>query len=206
MFQINGTIPTTQILLDNLGLNSVQANKGLIIQSDQPIQCVYSLFSVNNQDILQIQGQAALGRSFYGLSQTDMNAGGGSAQERHFISVMATEDNTQVVFTIPNTAILHNGTVVTVNLTQPVENTTSPLALPVGGGVGRTVTVTLNRGETYMVATQREDMTVTGIRITSDKDIVVNSGSNHTPTSQGGDQDAGFQQIVPAIALENTYV
>lgn len=44
-----------------------------------------------------------------------------------------------------------------------------------------------------MVATQREDMTVTGIRITSDKDIVVNSGfRDHTPTSQGVDQDAGF--------------
>jgi gliding motility-associated-like protein len=196
------TIPTAQIMRPNGDLNRVLSNVGLIITSDQPLQAAYRHLAANNQDLLQLQGRASLGRSFYAASQTDMNAGAGSAYERHFVSVMAIEDGTQVSFKVPTTATLHNGTSVNVDISNGSDNTTSALTLP----AGRTITVSLNKGETYMIATMREDITVTGILVTSNKEIVVNSGSQHTGTSQGTDQDGGFQQLVPTQALETSYI
>ncbi|MEM9980869.1 MAG: Ig-like domain-containing protein [Bacteroidota bacterium] len=199
------TIPRFQITLDQtdndgggsdiVGTNTVLNGKGLIFESDQPLQITYShksRTSNNNQDILQLQGRAALGFSFYAASETLLdNDNTVNDTEKHFVSVLATEDNTNITFTLP---------------TNPF--TGAPLVLAGVPAGTTTINITLNAGQSYIIASRNRDRrgTVTGTRITTDKPVVVNSGAQHVPTAQGDDRDAGFQQLVPAKALEDRYI
>ena len=183
----------------NPTLNSVLVNSGLIISSDQPLQVSYRQLSragcfQYNQDIMQIHGSPALGYSFYAGSQTNLsgltNLGG--AREKHFVSVMATENGTNITFTVPNTITLEGSADAAIN------------NVPDWNG---TRTITLNRGQTYIIGTQNEapNQTISGIKITSDKPIVVNSGSQHTGNTQSSDSDAGLTQLIPATLVGKSY-
>ncbi len=183
-------------------LNTVLSNAGLIISSDQPLQASYRMLSrpgcqTYNQDLLQMQGKASLGISFYAASQTVLagsNVTYNGALEKHFVSVMATEDNTSITFTLP-TAL---------NLEGSPNHTADPTPDWTG-----TRTITLNKGQTYMIGTPNEapNVTITGLRVTSTKPVVVNSGSQHTRHGNGGgDADAGIQQLIPTTALETQYI
>ena len=86
-------------------INTIQNNSGLYITSDQPIQIVYRLlsrpgFNTYNQDLMQLFGNDAPGYSFYAASQTS-NRASTATIERHFVSIMATENNTPITITAP---------------------------------------------------------------------------------------------------------
>lgn len=178
---------TTTVVMST-SVNTPQLNKGLIIQSDEPVQATYRLTASNNQDIIPLKGRAALGFSFYAASQTRLKAVNNTFDERHFVSVMATEPNTVVTFRSP----------------IALEGVTAALNTP--------FSVTLSDGQTYMLSskvispTATENKSVAGILITSNQPIAVNSGSQHTEQPYSSNRDAGMDQLVPARLTGQQYV
>ncbi len=169
-------------------VNTKQLNKGLIITSGEPVQATYRQTAFYNQDIVPLKCRAALGYAFYAGSQTRLS-GNNVPNERHFVSVMATLD----------------GTTVTIRSPIDLEGVTANVP----------VVVTLNAGQTYLVASKlinnganSENKSVSGVLVTSDPDhpIVVNSGSQHTAQPYSGNRDAGIDQLVPARTTGTDYV
>jgi large repetitive protein len=199
---VNVAFPTTgagsnQVL--NAAINTPLNSAGLIITSDQPLQVTYRLLSRPgcqnyNQDIMQIHGNPALGYAFFVGTQTDTNGltYEGGAREKHFTSVMATEDNTEIKFTVPATVLM--------------EGSPNASANTVTDWNGERI-INLNKGQSYIIGTRNEDpnRTITGTRVIANKPIVVNSGSQHTRNSQSGNADAGLAQLVPTTALSTRY-
>ncbi|QJD81063.1 IgGFc-binding protein [Spirosoma rhododendri] len=166
--------------------NTKERNKGLILQSDQPIQATYRLTPLNNQDIISLKGKAGLGYAFYAGSQTRLSTTQNAVDQRHFVSVMATEANTTIRIRSPT----------------PLLGVTNP----------SNFTISLNAGETYMVTsttlttTTSSNSSVAGLLVTSDKPVAVNSGSQHTYNPYSGNRDAGFDQLVPARITGQQYI
>ena len=195
-FPVSGA-GSDQVIKPNL--NTILNDAGLIITSDQPIQITYRLLSRPgcnnyNQDIMQIHGNPALGYAFFVGTQTDANGltYGAGAREKHFTAVMATEDNTEVTFTVPSFV--------------QMEGSPNASGNTVADWNGNRM-VTLNKGQSYIIGTRNEDpnRTITGTKVISNKPIVVNSGSHHTRNSQSGNADAGLAQLVPTTALSSRY-
>lgn len=178
------TLPLTVVMSNSP--NTKERNKGLILQSDEPIQATYRLTPANNQDNISLKGKAALGYAFYTASQTRLSTTANAIDQRHFVSVMATETNTRVTIRSP----------------VPLADVANPSSF----------TVSLNAGETYMVAspvlttTSSSNVSITGLLVTSDKPIAVNAGSEHTYQPYSGNRDAGFDQMVPARLTGQQYV
>jgi large repetitive protein len=199
---VNVAFPTTgagsnQVL--NPSINTTLNSAGLIITSDQPLQVTYRLLSRPgcqnyNQDIMQIHGNPALGYAFFVGTQTDANGltYEGGAREKHFTSVMATEDNTQITFTVPSTVLMEGSPDASVNTVTDWN--------------GNRI-INLNKGQSYIIGTRNEDpnRTISGTKVIANKPIVVNAGSQHTRNSQSGNADAGLAQLVPTTALSNKY-
>lgn len=161
--------------------NVVENDMGLIVSSDFPIQLIYKVDANNNKVLMTGKGMEALGRSFIAGSQTRMaiaRTQDANLSENHFVSVMAVEDDTEVRFTFD----------------IPMAGITSPHD------------VTLDKGETFLIKDDENNTTVTGIRITSDKDIAAVSGSQHSRLLDGRDLDGGIDQLVPIDKLGNDYV
>ncbi|RIV17852.1 hypothetical protein DYU11_30730 [Fibrisoma montanum] len=176
-------------------VNTIQRNRGLIITSDEPIQATYRLTASLNQDIVPLKCRAALGYAFYAGSQTRLTTTNNNLDERHFVGVMATQNNTVVTFRLPPSAA---GAPTSVTSLQGI--TTFPH------------TVTLNAGDTYLVSTRiigttnSENRSVAGVLVTSNQPIVVNSGSQHNGQPYSGNKDAGIDQLVPARTTGQSYV
>ena len=164
----------------------VERNRGWILTSDQLIQPIFRIDGFYNKDIATIKGPQALGRVFRAASQTS-NCGPNSMQngEGHFISVIATEDGTEV----------------TVRMTFPGLN-----------GLNGVVTRRLNRHETWLIRDDASNTTVSGSLVTATKPIAVISGSQHTKACEIGTttvaqgMDAGFDQLVPNCLTGDEYV
>jgi hypothetical protein len=177
-------LPLTVVMSTNA--NTKERNKGLILQSDEPIQATYRLTPSSNQDLIALKGRAGLGYAFYAGSQTRLSTTANAVDQRHFASIMATEDNTTVTIRSPN----------------PLLGVTNPASF----------SVSLNAGETYMVtsttlsSSTSNNVTIAGTLITSNKPISVNSGSHHTYQPYSGNRDGGFDQLVPARLTGQQYV
>jgi gliding motility-associated-like protein len=195
-FPVSGS-GSDQVIKPNL--NTTMNDAGLIVTSDQPIQITYRLLSRPgcnnyNQDIMQVHGNPGLGYAFFVGTQTDANGltYGAGPREKHFTSVMATEDNTMITFTVPGTVLMEGSPTASAN------------TLADWNGVRN---ITLNRGQSYTIGTRNEDpnRTISGTKVVANKPIVVNSGSHHTRNNQSGNADAGLAQLVPTTALSNRY-
>jgi gliding motility-associated-like protein len=174
-------------------LNTVLKKQGLTFSSFRPFFVNMRHKSGTQGTSLTSKGRAALGQRFYSghlftIYNTTAEAALWNNERRsHSISVMATEDNTTVTFDM-------------IKL---------PIAL-VGFAPGEPVTVTLNANESFVVGidhSQYSNPTINnanGIRITSDKDIVCNSGSWLSGNQFG--QDIGYDQIVPAEVVGQEYI
>ena len=106
---------------------------------------------------------------------------------------MATENDTNVIFdNLDKRLILKN------------------IASPPGVGTF-SLTTNLSKGETYLISAEAEDVEenedgLIGISITSDKPIVVNSGSANGSFHDGGGRDYVIDQIVGADKIGMEYV
>ena len=133
------------------------------------------------------KGKSALGTSFKAGMPLIPNTNLGQVQ---FISVMATIDNTNITFENLDSSATYAGTV------------TSSIS---------SLTINLNRGESYILAASIDQAGVTsstliGTSIVSNKDIVVNSGAANSTFGSGSERDFGFDQIVPVEKVGKKYI
>ena len=159
--------------------NTVESNKGLLINSDFPVQAVYRNTAANNQCLAPLKGSFGLGKDFYAGSQTRIDNTSWGEDDVHFISVMATEDGTEVTITAQAGVDMYQQ--------------------------GNTTTFTLNKHQTYLVRNESasggnaDNVTnnLVGAHITSTKPIAVMAGGQHIRYEPSGNADAGIDQIVP---------
>ena len=177
-------------------------DKGYIISADSPIYVAVRLRAGRIGDstppqagALVSKGLSALGTSFRSGTYTSVNPGANndSSNYLNFVSLMATEDNTQVVID---------------NLDKQLD--LAGILSP--GGVGTfSKTFTLDKGETYLLSAEAENVVANregliGVLIESDKPIVVNSGSANGSFGTGSGRDYGIDQIVGADKIGKEYV
>ena len=191
--QSNGTIiqrgtassgnPLKVRLSTELGMtyeaNQVESSKGLLITADYPVQVVYRNISHNNQCLIPLKGRFGLGTVFYTGTQTRVQETGYGEDDLHFISVMATENNTSVTIEAPPGVLFSTNT--------------------------RTITCSLNQHETYLVRNKQgtnASNNLAGARVSADKPVAVVSGGQHLKYGgRGGhNADAGIDQLVPVTS------
>ena len=182
-----GSGETTPFVVSSSNTATKITNKGYIIQSEKPVYVSARLTGGNQNQAgsLVSKGLSGLGQTFRAGTFTNLKNFSSSNQDYlNFISVMATENNTQVNFTdIPADVFIENGTPLTTNL---------------------------NIGESYIIAldpsiTPSNRDGLIGALISSTKPIVVNCGSFNGSNSDGNGRDAGIDQIAPleTIAVDN---
>ena len=173
-------VPLSEEELQTPNNNTVEADRGFIIESDEPVQIIYSLDAYYTKFMVSVKGEEGLGRSFRTGSQTKTCGSANTGRrENHFISVMATEDNTTVTFTF-STAM--------------------------GGGITSPHAAVLNAGETYLIRDDNNNTTISGSLVTADKPIAVISGSQNTNICNSFSNDSGVDQLVPTCNIGSEYV
>lgn len=194
-----GTGTGTQFLVTEAELNTIMTGKGLILEGAKPFFVNIRVIAGPQAGSLTSKGvKAALGQEF--RTGHLYNNTGDAFRKSATFSIMATEDNTTVNIDDIRPGVIFRGT-------TPIG---APLTSP-------SVTVMLDEGECYVVAAYMDEASATenvngvnGTRITSDKDIVVNTGqwlggNALTPLPAAG-RDLGIDQIVPVDKVGNEYV
>lgn len=162
-------------------------DRGYIIEAEDVIYVSVRMRGGNSAQAgaLVSKGNAALGTVFRSGSYTNENP---QSNYLNFFSFMATENNTTVVIDdLPPGIDIRNYT------------GTFP------------ITVNLNEGESYIVATNSNTNTINrdgliGTLIESDKPIVMNSGSANGSFHNGNGRDYGIDQIVDFSSVGNEYI
>lgn len=182
-------IPAFQAVIGNIQntlRNTVLSDAGLIITSDVPVAVYLKPNRGNNQEIIPLKGTTGLGTIFRAGSQTlprQPGCGDDLEQNSHFISVMASEDNTTVTFNNPNPG--------------GFQGTTNP------------VSFTLNTGQSVMVQTPQGAFNnqISGTLVTSNNPISVTSGGQHIgAAAPAGACDAGIDNLVPIEEIGTEYI
>ena len=161
-------------------------NKGYIIEADDVIYVSVRMRSTNGFQAGAIvsKGNSALGTNFRmgGFVNNSIVNG-----HLNFVSVMATENNTNVTFDDLPTGIVIN-------------NYTGTLP----------INTTLEEGESFIVSVSVDaggnPIDLIGALIKSDKPIVVNSGSATGSFHEGNGRDYGVDQIVGASKIGKEYI
>ncbi len=189
-----GSGDNTQLFTPKSSIEKI-SNKGYIIEAEN---LIYASVRVNSglsntgayvhAGGLVSKGNSALGKEFRLGAMLNPFI---DTTLLNFGSILATENNTVVTISnIPIGTVLTNGTI-----------------------VNGPFTVTLNKNESYVIAAENNNSTVTnsanliGTLIVTDKNVVVNSGSfagsNYTSTCC---RDVGFDQIVPFEITGKEYI
>ena len=174
--------------------SQVTSNKGFIIEADDVIYVSVRLNAGSGQQAgaLVSKGENALGQTFrvgtYDSQAPNLPSPIGNYL--NFFSLLATEDNT------------------TVNLNN---NTTSGLVIQNYSGQFPINNIQLNKGQSYTVAVRPDQADnnrngLIGTLISSDKPIVVNSGSANGSFGSGSGRDFGIDQIADISKIGNEYI
>ena len=175
-----------QLFVPSIQTSTVM-NKGYVIEAEDLIYASVRMEAGGRAQAgaLVSKGTSALGTEFRVGTYTNENP---QDNYLNFVSVMATEDNTQVVFdNLPSGLIIKNYT------------GTTP------------VSITLNENESYVLATNSFDTPVNkngliGCLVSATKNIVVNCGSANGSFHNGDSRDYGLDQIVGADKIGNEYI
>lgn len=185
------TFPLNTIPTDSLNLKI--RSQGLYFESYQPFFVNIRHKSGSQGISLTTKGQVALGKRFYsGHPYTRYNTNvdfdkWNNERRSHFISVMATEDNTVVTFDM---------------IKDPISF--------IGHPQGEPISVVLDAFESYVIGVDHslyDDNTINninGTRVQSNKPIVCSSGSWLSGNELG--QDIGTDQLVPAEVTGQEYI
>lgn len=154
-------------------------NRGFHISSTEFISCYYECVG-NNSEMYTLKGSSGLGTDFLVPMQVAFNSNYSSSTSS--IEIIATEDNTVVQIT-------------------------APVALQGGITAGSTVTVTLQRGQSYVVRAASTDASahLHNTIIHSSKPIAVNSSDDSVASGQGCVDHIG-EQLVPINMTGCRYV
>lgn len=180
-----------QLIVGSSDVNTVMTDRGYIIEADDMIYVAARVIAGtgNQSGALVSKGLAALGTRFRIGGFLNTLASAYASNNYTFVSVLATENNTVVQFSgIKAGAVLVNNTA--------AGNTPSA--------------TTLNAGESFVMAVQgpltaNRDALI-GSLVTSNKPIALNCGSFGGTNGEMGNQDLGFDQIVPADRIGNEYI
>jgi gliding motility-associated-like protein len=175
-------IPLTPTLGMTQISNQVLEN-GFLITSSAAIQVSHRVSGIHNQTVVTLKGRSGLGTEFWTGSQVRNQNATYGPNEHHFISVMATKNNTQITIETP-----------------------FDMYQPGAGDLPNPFTLTLDAGESYLVRGHGPTEHVAGGHVTSDKEIIVNSGSTHTRIAGGGAADGGTDQLVPIDLVGSEYI
>ena len=189
-----GSGTSTQMHVNESIVSTVLNNKGYIVEADDLVYVSVRVTAgpspngPNQAGELVSKGLAALGLRFRAGAFTNTLVQGYSDIHYTFISVLATENNTTVNFSgmKPGVQLVNSGT------------------------GSNPVSVTLNLGESYVMAVQGPTIAnkdgLIGTLIEADKPIALNCGS-FGGTNAPQNLDLGFDQIVPAEKiLTNDYI
>ncbi|MBU2951606.1 T9SS type B sorting domain-containing protein [Tamlana agarivorans] len=176
-----------QLFMSSTLTSVVTNNKGYIIEAEAPVYVSVRMNAGGGAQAgaLVSKGLSALGTTFRVGSYTNENP---QDNYLNFVSVMATENDTQITFdNLPTGLIIKN------------YNGTTPIS------------VTLNEGESYIVATNSFDSVTNrdgliGCLVTSDKPIVVNCGSANGSFGSGNGRDYGLDQIAGLSKVGSEYI
>ncbi|MEM8901494.1 MAG: IgGFc-binding protein, partial [Bacteroidota bacterium] len=173
-----GEITLPKDVVASKNINTIEANRGLIITSDVPISPLYRISNRFNRMLANLKGNGAVGRNF--RLATPVRAGGDARQEeRHFFSVMATTDST--VVTIDECPF-------------PLEGVTLPFS------------TTLSAGETILFYPAKVNHHITGTLVVADKPISVMAGTQHTRGNGTWNREAAGDVAIPFTKLGQHYV
>jgi gliding motility-associated-like protein len=184
----------TKIHVDESIAGTVLNDKGYIVEADDlvyvsvRVTAGLGLNGPNQAGQLVSKGLAALGLRFRTGAFTNTLIQNYSDFHYTFVSVLATENNTTVNFSDIKTGV------------QLVNSATGDTPF----------SITLNRGESYVMAVQGPNNSnrdgLIGSLVVADKPIAVNCGS-FGGTNAIGNLDLGFDQIVPAERISsNEYI
>lgn len=176
-----------QLFIPSSQTSVVANNRGYIVEANGSIYVSVRMNGggTSQAGALVSKGLAALGQTFRVGTYTNENP-----QDNYlsFVSVMASEDNTVVTFS------------------------DLPAGISIKNYTGTTpITVTLNRGESYTIATDSDENITNrdgliGALINSDKPIVVNCGSANGSFHNGNGRDYGIDQIVGLEKVGTEYI
>ena len=182
-------------------LNKKIDNEGIKLTAEFPFFANIRTKQKSQGGSLTSKGQAGLGTEFRtGRMLSGFNPTGAlHGNSSHFISVMATKNNTRVTFSDFKRGVYFHGTKASgkkLHQFTTLEHT-----------------VTLNAGQSYIIAeiekefAKGEQNNGFGILVSSTKPIAVNIGSavSSNPSNQGG-WDVGIDQIVPINNISNEYI
>ncbi|WP_405567473.1 IgGFc-binding protein [Polaribacter sp. Asnod6-C07] len=177
----------SQLFVDANQTGTVHKDKGYIVEATDVIYVSIRVLagSGSQAGALVSKGSSALGTTFRAGMYTNENP---QSNYLNFVSVMASEDNTQVTFD---------------DITPGLEIKNYSGAFP--------FSVTLNEGESYIVATSADDVIINrdgliGTLISSDKNIAVNTGSANGSFHNGAGRDYGMDQIVGLDKVGTDYI
>lgn len=182
-----------QLFIPSISTSQVVNQRGYIIEATDLIYVSIRMnagYSTNSNTYAQAgalvsKGLSALGTEFRIGTFTNENP---QDNYLNFVSVMATEDDTQITFDdLPSGLVIKN------------YSGTFP------------ITTSLNKGESYTIATNSFDSTTNkdgliGALVKSDKAIVVNCGSANGSFHNGGGRDYGIDQIVGVDKIGSEYI
>lgn len=190
----------TELLVTEGELNSVMTNEGLILTAPEQFFVNIRVEAGPQAGSLTSKGsKAAFGQDF--RTGHMFNNVGDDFRKANFFSIMATENNTTVNISDIRPGVIFRGTT----------PSGAPLTSP-------NVTVSLNAGESYVVSAFIDEANaienlngVNGTHITSDRDVVVNTGTwlgGNALVGGNPDQgrDLGIDQIVPNDVIGDEYV
>ncbi len=188
-----GTGINTRLFIPNSESNRVHNDKGYIVEADD---LVYVTVKMNGgggaqAGALVSKGLAGLGKEFRAGAFDNIRQ---PVSSLSFISVLATENNTEVTISDLGPGIQY---------INDLSNSGSD-----------DFTINLNNGESYILAVKIDGNSMPanrdaliGTLISSNKSIAVNCGSaNGSNTNEDGGRDYGFDQIVPVELVGEEYI
>ena len=184
----NPTVDGVLNMIRTSALASVDTTEGLLVSAPQPFLANIRHRSGDQGMSITSKGQVALGTEFRsGHIWTNNSV---SDQKAHFISVMASEDGTTVTF----------------------DQFKFGVNLQVHGVPSGPISVSLNRGQSYVIAMHvsgsgsvSQVNALNGTRVRADRPIAVLTGSINGG-ALGGGRDMGVAQIVPVESLGSEWV
>ncbi|WP_333667295.1 IgGFc-binding protein, partial [Flavobacterium sp.] len=180
----------TQLHVAGVSINTILANKGYIVEADDMIYVSARVTAGNGNQAGELvsKGLASLGTHFRIGAFTNESAPSYGSIHHTFISVLATENNTNITFSDFKPGVL-------------LYNTNTGSA---------PVSITLNSGESYVIGVEGPNNAnrggLIGSLVTSDRPIAVNCGSFGGTNGEMANLDLGFDQIVSSERTGKEYV
>ncbi|WP_298145860.1 T9SS type B sorting domain-containing protein [Flavobacterium sp.] len=185
-----GNGDNSQFLISSGTVGNVFNNKGFIVEADDQVYVTVRMTTTPQNfqaGSIVSKGLAALGKRFRVGAFVNEDVPEFTQNHYTFATVLATENNTTVSFSDIDFGVqlVNNGTNI-----QP--------------------DITLNRGESFCIATigpaDGNRNGLIGTLITSDKPIAVNCGSIAGTNGNASNLDLGFDQLVPAELTGSEYI